>query len=85
MNARANTRPGRLRLASGRGAKLAFREGVTEGDIRRVTGRLRDRGNGRHWIERSRGNVYLWVSGRSDAELVLNEFQDEVESWEELS
>jgi hypothetical protein len=85
MNARTNSGPEQRKLKSGHGAKAAFREGVTEGDIRKITGRLRNRGSGRHWIERFRGRVYLWVSGRSDAELVLNEFQEEVESWEELA
>ena len=85
MNARANAEAGQRRLISGHDAKFALREGVTEGDIRRITGRLRARGTGRHWIERFRGDVFLWVSGRSDAELVLNEFQEEVESWDELA
>jgi len=63
------------------GAKIVFRQGISEGEIRQVTKHLREKGGGRHWIERFRGQVILWISERDDAELVLKDFRPQVESW----
>ena len=62
------------RLQSARLRKFLLREGVGHSTIHQNGDYLRNPGTGHHWIERYRGDIFVFVSDAADETILRIEF-----------
>lgn len=56
--------------------KFLLRKSFGYSTIRQIGDYLRTHGTGHHWIERYRGEIFLYVSDARDETILRNEFTD---------
>jgi hypothetical protein len=54
--------------------KFRLHDNVTELQVREIGNHLRLHGSGKHWLERFRGQKFLFASDQRDQEILLDEF-----------
>jgi hypothetical protein len=65
--------------------KFLLRHGLGQSAIREIGNHLRAYGSGRHWIERSRGEVYINSGDERDQGILLEVFSNMVDAVDEQS
>jgi hypothetical protein len=56
--------------------KFLLHKDLRYSTIRQIGGYLRVHGAGRHWIERYRGDIFVFVSDARDETILRNKFTD---------
>ena len=56
--------------------KFLLHQGLGYSSIHQIGDYLRRHGTGHHWIERYRGDIFVFVSGAADEAILRNEFSD---------
>jgi len=54
--------------------KFLLRQGLGYSTVHRIGDYLRSHGTGHHWIERHRGDIFVFVSDQADEVILRNEF-----------
>jgi hypothetical protein len=54
--------------------KFLLREGLGHSTIHQIGDCLRSHGTGHHWIERYRGDIFVFVADAADEAILRNEF-----------
>ncbi|TIQ36184.1 MAG: hypothetical protein E5X48_10310 [Mesorhizobium sp.] len=54
--------------------KFVLHQGLGHSTVHHIGDYLRSHGTGRHWIERYRGDIFVFVSDAADEAILRNEF-----------
>ena len=64
--------------------KFLLHQDLGNSTIHQIGDYLRSHGTGRHWIERYRGDIFVFVSDAADEAILRNEFSDLLDAVDDI-
>ena len=64
--------------------KFLLHKGLGYSTVHQIGDYLRSHGTGHHWIERYRGDIFVFVSDAADEAILRNEFSDLLDAVDDI-